>query len=47
MGFKPTNVNPKETNSLLENVKTNKKLLLNQKKEINFNFIDYIKYNLK
>ena len=47
MGFKPTNVNPKETNSLLENVKTNKKLLLNQKKEINFNFIDDIKYNLK
>ena len=47
MGFTPTSINPKETNNMVLNVKTKNKLILNQKKEINFNFDNDIKFNLK
>ena len=47
MGFTPTDINPQETNNLIDDVKTQNKLLLNQKKKIHFDLKNDIKLNLK
>ena len=47
MGYTPTTVNPKLTKQIINDVKSEKQILLNQNKKIKFNFSNDIKFNFK
>ena len=47
MGYTPTTVNPKLTKQIINDVKSEKQILLNQNKKIKFDFSNDIKFNFK